>query len=315
MFSLAPLFLTLFTCLALVFLEGVSSFPVLSQASVATRALRPAQAAWAIAVLAPLATLAGMPILLRVGSGLFTTETDVILPLSATCFALFFVLFHWLKEAPASPVDALFSSLIGAGLGHPLDLKPLIGGLLMPLSTAALSISALVLIYRHSRDIPARQLHKNYKQLQPIYTLLFGAAWAATALPLSSGVILLALHASHIVPSLSETVALGLLVACVGGLGVIYAPQNPPPPSTLKPVQGFVVDGSMSWILAFVAALGLPVSVFRLLSTARLGVARVALLEKTVWGPMPSFLGLLRHDAICVLGGYILYQLLLVVFL
>lgn len=312
---MSTLFLTLFACLALVFLEGVSSFPVLSHNSVATRALRPAQAAWAIALLAPLATLAGMPILLRVGSGLFIGETDVLLPLSAACFALFFVLFHWLKEAPASPVDALFSSLIGAGLGHPFDLKPLIGGLLIPLPTATLSLLALVLIYRHSRDIAPVELHKSYKQLQPIYGLLFGAAWAATALPLASGVILLALHASHVSPSLYETVALGLLVACVGGLGVMYAPQNSPRTSTLKPVQGFVVDGSMSWILAFVAALGWPVSVFRLLSAARLGVARVALLDATVWGPTPSFLRLLRHDAICLLGGYLLYQLLLFVFL
>lgn len=315
MFSLAPLFLTLFACLSLVFLEGLSSFPALSQASVATRALRPDQAARAIALLAPLATLAGMPILLRVGGGLFTAETDVLLPLSAACFALFFILFHWLKEAPASPIDALLSSLIGAGLGHPLDLKPLVEGFLIPLPTALLSMLALALIYRNSRNIPAIKLHKSYKQLQPIYALFFGAAWAATALPLASGVILLALHASHVSPSLSETVALGLLVACVGALGVMYASQDSPQTNPIKPVQGFVVDGSMSWILAFVAALGLPVSLFRLLSAARLGVERVARLDTAVWGPMPSFLRLLRHDATCLLGGYLVYHLLVLVFL
>ncbi len=278
---------------------------------VATKVLSPLKAVTMAAffnLIGPL--FFGTAIASMIGSGIIDTKIVTPYLIFATLVgAVTWDLITWYLALPTSSSHALVGGLVGGGIAaagtasiHSAGVEKII--LFMVVSPIIGLVSAFIfalLVMRAFRKIHPSKINHYFRRLQLFSAAFYSLTHGTNDAQKTMGIIAILLVAEGISAPVGQSqlkIPFWVIISCAGAIGlgtfsggwriVRTMAQRV---TRLRPYQGFCAETSSGVVLAFMAAMGIPVSTTHVISASIMGVGATDKLSAVRWGIARKIVG------------------------
>lgn len=278
---------------------------------VATKVLSPLKAVTMAAFFNLIGPLVfGTAIATMIGNGIIDTKIVTVDLVFATLIgAVVWDLITWYLALPTSSSHALVGGLVGAGIAaagagsvHSSGVEKIV--LFMVISPIIGLITAFVfalLIMRAFRKAHPSKINHYFRRLQLFSAAFYSLTHGTNDAQKTMGIIAILLVAEGISAPLGQSqlhIPFWVIVSCAAaiGLGTFFGGWRivktmAQRVTRLRPYQGFCAETSSGIVLAFMAAMGIPVSTTHVISSSIMGVGATDKLSAVRWGIARKIVG------------------------
>jgi len=245
-----------------------------------------------------------------IGNGIIDTKIVTVDLVFATLIgAVVWDLITWYLALPTSSSHALVGGLVGAGIAaagtgsvHASGVEKIV--LFMVISPIIGLITAFVfalLIMRAFRKAHPSKINHYFRRLQLFSAAFYSLTHGTNDAQKTMGIIAILLVAEGISAPLGQSqlhIPFWVIVSCAAaiGLGTFFGGWRivktmAQRVTRLRPYQGFCAETSSGIVLAFMAAMGIPVSTTHVISSSIMGVGATDKLSAVRWGIARKIVG------------------------
>lgn len=304
-------FVTIILALIFDFINGFHDSANAIATVVATKVLSPLKAVTMAAVFNLIGPLIfGTAIATMIGNGIIDTKIITVNLVFATLTgAVVWDLITWYLALPTSSSHALVGGLVGSAIAavgvnsvHASGVEKIV--FFMVFSPIIGFITAFIfalLVMRTFRKIHPSKINHYFRRLQLFSAAFYSLTHGTNDAQKTMGIIAILLVAEGISAPLGQNqlhIPFWVIVSCAGaiGLGTFFGGWRivktmAQRVTRLRPYQGFCAETSSGIVLAFMAALGIPVSTTHVISSSIMGVGATDKLSAVRWGIARKIVG------------------------
>ena len=317
--------LTIILALVFDFINGFHDSANAIATVVATKVLSPIKAVTMAAVFNLVGPLVfGTAIAAMIGKGIIDTNIITVnVIFAALVGAVIWDLITWYLALPTSSSHALVGGLVGAAIAasgissvHASGLEKIIFFMIVsPIIGLVFGFIFALLIMRAFRKSLPSKINHYFRRLQLFSAAFYSLTHGTNDAQKTMGVIAILLVTEGIsLPSGNNQLPIPfwVIISCAGaiGLGTFFGGWRivktmAQRVTRLRPYQGFAAETSSGIVLAFMAAMGIPVSTTHVISASIMGVGATNKLSAVRWGIARKIVGawILTIPAAALISG------------